>query len=644
MLWVHGHPTPAFQPDPIMDLDGRQPPVAGIHDVGDADDLGAFNDPGSLCGMNEPDPVSSTQAHVPLVMGSEKARREAEGLFAGMTLLEELEPLPPVDVEEHQNPGSEVLTVAEVVQWFLKRVEICSPSPTTYLTWRDSWGDSCPGDAAGLRQLFISFVENTPEINGKSFGFSKDDKEKIADEFLDQSVFESLSNLLDQKKRGKTLALAIDMYIDSLRWNEKRTSLICPSMSCRSSKRSELKFDDVIIARHFDRYHSRFIDDQRRLTRRQMVELALKGLPIDRESCIPYLPELQGPQQPRDALNGGRCRVVGFEDEISSEATQAQVRTLRRLRIRVIIYHRQLLRHCVQGMRYQQRRPPSDHPELWSHWYKNSELVSKLKLLLESFKSHRTFLDTGLQAFREILLGRDPPSSLQHVYGCTSLQDVLGFTCLIRAMKETMEAEQCDAKFSVTKEELQHWRSHMDIDDQTAFDDIAMDIFPDWWEILNNVTTPRIFSHSNVWYPSNWYDLPMEKLPSLIPYESPPASPFMEPLERLFETASHLPSFDFSAWIEMSEYRYAYPSAFNHPVAALKAQRSPSPLNHDQGSRGTTRHPGDDDPKQNPLENAEAEAEAEGWTLVAIAVYFLICTSMTIYVHYLPSSQFMPIY
>jgi hypothetical protein len=369
-------------------------------------------------------------------------------------------------------------------------------------------------------------------------------------------------------------------FLESLQWTPDQQHLQCPSAACHEGGRQVLKFDSRSIGHHFSEFHRSVeafcIADHSRESAyhkdAQMKNLARKdvlsgkavlALALARWVLL-FRVETGEPTGSAGDILGKKC---------GAQSAIAQLGTLRRLRVRMILLHRQFLNSL----------------ELWEDDKEVSDLLCFH--LRHEFRCYKQLLHNGLLVFKQVLRGQRPHT----------LFDVFAFVSLVRAMDETMKAAGHDDGCFVTGEEMERWEDNIyhfpfapTGSPRKIFRLLSRSLWPDWCAAAS-ATDDDLHEETR----SNCTE-----------------DPFLLILERILAQTAEDEAFDFSFWLQDSKRAETL-----LPNSPPSGSNCPSSRPHDPGKENNhTVSP----PCTLGSRNLESEDPRE-WSLVIIALAFVAC-------------------
>ena len=448
----------------------------------------------------------------------DRLKREAEGLFAGVTLLNEMEPLEDTDEPDVAQSHKEVhLKITQVLEDFLyqlqptgsgKSIECSSCSPWT-LDYKDTF------------QCTSRDIQN----HFRQCGFLLDGQ--LPAEVFDDEALEAFLELPESKTHianlqhrcrkiqgGLYSLLDIDDFLYQLEFLPSG-KVKCQRLACAKLDRFEP--DSSSIRTHFLLYHCHNFQGALRDETTSEIDKRIKSylrrpktasiMAKIRENAqigIPLAQRISEFTRLRvKLLSEVESSITAHISEIEKPSWE-QLRVLRTMRAKFIVNHRQFLQRTANSC--------SD----------------KLQELRRSCRHYENLPDTGLLTFKAIMNDESP----------SSLKEIFAFISLSHAMVGTMQAEGKPVNFCLNKDEMRRWRRSLrKRTDRRTFDILV----PLLWPELNT------YREENPGNPISSFQ--STRLAML----SERGSPLLRPTaERLLEESSSDGSFSLSDWLNFS--------------------------------------------------------------------------------------------
>lgn len=469
----------------------------------------AVNLPGSCPADPDPQYFDAEPSH------RDRLKREAEGLFAGVTLLNEMEPLE--DIEEpnvgqsHEEMHSKI---AQLIQSFLYQL---TPTPFGISCARCStFKGSFPCTSSDIQDHFREcYFLLGLEVAAEPFY-------EALEAFLEQ--LESKTHVADLQQRCRKIQVDfrslpdIDDFLCQLKYLPSG-KLKCQRLPCANLDGFEL--DSNSTKMHFIQYHCTNFEGalryetiskitssiesqwQRPKTASIMAKIrenAKIGIPVAQRISEFEHPRLKYPSEIENSSTAHSLKI--------EKPSWEQLGVLRTLRAKFIVNHRQFLQRTA------------------------SSCSGGLQELRRSCRRYADLLDTGLLTFKAIMNCESP----------SSLKEIFAFISLSYAMVGTMQAKGKTVDFCLDRDEMQSWRRSLLLGkDRYTFDKLV----PLLWPELNAHQGKRIFYD----YCVDFNDYDFYPYTSLHYRSKTRASPLRSTAERLLEESSSDERFCFDDWL-----------------------------------------------------------------------------------------------
>jgi hypothetical protein len=461
----------------------------------------------------------------------DRLKREAEGLFAGITLLNEMEPLEDID-EPNVGRSHDKTNTTQVFKKFLSQLRPAYSGEGIYCPYcilRSFSGDGFPCTSRDIQDHFwlCRFLLGL----------------RVAVEPF-YEAFEAFLEQLESKNHIENLQQQCKIIQDGLHSLPDIDDFLCQleylpdgKVKCQRPECANLdgfKPYSSSIKTHFVLYHcanfegalwwktsekiASSIESQMQRPKTasimaKMLENVQIGIPIaHRISDLTY-PRLKYPSE---------TKGLSIAHSLEKKPSWEQLQVLRTLRAKFIVHHRRFLQRTA------------------------SSCSDGLQEFRRSCRRYADLLDTGLLTFKAIMNSESP----------LSVKEIFAFISLSYAMVGAMQAKGKPVNFCLDKDEMQRWRgSFLTRKDLDTFDELV----PLLWPELN---TYQEESFSDFWNSSDrfYYKALIEGGFSPLHYTA----------ERLLEESSSDESFCFDDWLN-------FPNTDTSPFQRRKSDLAGSP-------------------------------------------------------------------
>jgi hypothetical protein len=522
----------------------------------------------------------------------DRLKREAEGLFAGVTLLNEIEPLEDIDepnvAQSHDERPS---NNTQLINDFLYQLQPAYSSEGIFCQRCDLYpfcSRPFPCTSRDILQHFkhCQFLP-TP-------GDAEEHFHEALEAFLEQP--ESKTHITNLQQKGRKIQEKIQNGLRSL---PDIDDFLCnlnylPSgkVKCQRPACANLdgfKPDYSSYKTHFILHHCANFEGALQVKTIFEIESSIKsqlkrpktasimanireharfGIPIEQRISDLTHPQLKYPSEIRNSNTAHSLEI--------KKPSWEQLRVLRTLRAKFIVNHRQFLQRTA------------------------SSCSDKLQDLRKSCRRYADLLDTGLLTFKAIMNNECP----------SSLKEIFAFISLSYAMVGTMQAKGKPVDFCLDRKEMTRWRSSLRNEDLDTFDELV----PLLW--------PELDTYQDE-YPHYWYLFPINLVDAPLRYTA----------ERLLGESSADESFCFDDWLGIpnTDTSLFQPRNFDsvaspHDTSWMRSPEMQPPLDsnsrHRNPSSPSEMQHTDSDGVGTTLEQSQCLAQT---VLFVQAISFLIC-------------------
>jgi hypothetical protein len=474
----------------------------------------------------------------------DRLKREAEGLFAGVTLLNEMEPLEDIDEPDVRLSHDEMdLRAVRVVEEFLNRLRPGPSGEGIGCSWKYSdfyCERSFPCTSRDIEAHFR-------HCNRLQHFQVKEPFYEALEVFLEQP--ESKALIADLQKQCRIIQERlrslpdIDDFLCQLE-SLPGGNLKCQRPKCADWERFECASDS--IKNHFRRHHcSNFrgaflsetiakidasIDSQLKRPKTASIMADILENSHIRSAIAKRISDFTNPRLKHSS--GTESPSTEYNLEIQRPSWE-QLRVLRTLRAKFIVHHRQFLQRTA------------------------SSSSDGLQELRKSCRRYADLLDTGVLTFKAIMNDESP----------SSLKEIFAFISLSYAMAGTMQVRGKPVNFCLDSFEMECWRSSLASEkDGDIFDELVPLLWPGLNKIHEGLRSHRGF--------------PFLACADIDRYLEVLSDPFASPLsytaKRLLEASSSDENFCFSDWL-------SFPSSDASPLQSGECDSAGSP--HDTWMR-----------------------------------------------------------
>lgn len=457
----------------------------------------------------------------------DRLKREAEGLFAGVTLLNEMEPLEDID-EPNVGQSHDETNTTQVIKDFLYQLRPACSGEDIYCPHCYDWGslgrDEFPCTSRDIQDHFrlCRFLLDL----------------RVAAEPFDEAL-EAFLEQLESKNRIRNLQQRCRIIQDGLRSLPDIDDFLCQleylpdgKVKCQRPECANLdgfKPCSSSIKTHFVLYHcanfegalwwkmSRRIASSIESQMQRPKTASIMAKMLENVQIIPIAHRISDLTHPR-LKYPSESEGLSIAHSLEKKPSWEQLQVLRTLRAKFIVHHRQFLQRTA------------------------SSCSDGLQELRRSCRRYADLLDTGLLTFKAIMNNESP----------SSIKEIFAFISLSYAMVGTMQAKGKPVNFCLDKDEMQRWRGSLrSWEGRNTFDELV----PLLWPELNTYQEESPWSLSDIFYQALIEDR---------------FSPLHYTAERLLEESSSNESFCFDDWLN-------FPNTDTSPFQRRKSDLAGSP-------------------------------------------------------------------
>lgn len=479
-----------------------------------------FESPSAV--SSDPPPLDAEPSHYG------RLKREADGLFAGVTLLNEMEPLDDIDeLSLGQSQDYMDRTTLQVATGFLNQLQPASGEGIG-CSWdvvfrRFDCESSFPCTSRDI-QVHIRHCKFIREFTVKEPSY------EALEGYLEQP--ESKTRIANLQRRCITIQERLRSLPDVDHFLCQLEILPSGELKCQlpgCADWDRIQHDSISIKDHFRRHHcSNFkgafmpeaideinanLDSQLQRPDTAVIMDKIQSDAAQKSSVFTY-PGLEYPrlEYPEPEYRWTECHWLEFTSESLSTAhsleiqkpSWEQLRVLRTLRAKFIVHHRQFLQRTANS---------------------SSRGLQELR---KTCRRYADLLDTGLLTFKAIM-NNESPSSLKEIFAFISL------TC---AMVGTMQLKGKSISFCLDEFEMRRWRMSLETQrDRAIFDELVPLLWPELNKHLEDGSSDIAIQ-----------DVPYAAL-NYARWSNASVSSLHSTVERLFEESSSDNSFRFEDWL-----------------------------------------------------------------------------------------------